>query len=216
MGLSLAGGAAASGLIVTAAPEVWPLLVLSWMVTVHGARKGQVVINHHAVHTNVTGQKRYDQMLAEVVSTLLLIQDYRGYFGDHVRVHHDPKQLATPADPDLQFLLLLGFRPGMRREALWRRLYWTLVSPRFHSLFLRARLKANYVTAPVYRRIMAGCYAAAVVAGLALTGAWLPWVVAWVVPVFPLYHVAALLQFICEHNWLQVQERATSHERENA
>jgi len=215
MGLSLFGGVTASSFIVTVPSGCWPLLVLSWMVTVHGARMGQVVINHHAVHTNVTGHKRYDQGLAEVVATLLVIQDYRGYFRDHVRIHHDPKTLATSADPDLQFLLILGFRPGMSREALWRRLYWTMVSPRFHWLFLRARLQANYVTAPMYRRITAWGYATAVLAGLILTGAWLPWVVAWVVPVLPLYHVAALLQFICEHKWLQVQELATPQAREN-
>ena len=203
--ISLSGGVAASSLIILGSPVFWPFLILSWMLTVHGARKGQVVINHHAVHTNVTGHKLYDQLLAEMVSTVLVIQDYLGYFWDHVRVHHGPK-LATPEDPDLRFLLVLGFRPGMSREALWRRLYWTVVSPRFHYLFLVARFKANYVTAPVYRRIMSGCYAVAVVVGLIFTGAWLPWLIAWVFPVFFLYHIAALLQFICEHRWLMVQE----------
>lgn len=215
MGLSLGGGVVASSLLVTAPPQYWPLLGLSWMVTVHGARKGQVAMNHHAVHTNVTGRKRYDQALAEVISTLLVIQDYHSYFEDHVRIHHDPKTLATPADPDLQFLLRLGFRPGMSREALWRRLYGTVVSPRFHWLFLRARLQANYVTAPMYRRLMAGCYTAAVLAVLAFTGVWLLWVVVWVIPVFPLYHVAALLQFICEHKWLQVQDLVTPQVKEH-
>lgn len=213
MGLSLVGGVLASSLIVLAPPVCWPLLAVSWMLTVHAARKGQVVINHHAVHTNVTGTKQYDHVLAEVVSTLLLIQDYKSYYRDHVQIHHGPN-LATLEDPDLQFLLALGFRPGMSREALWRRLYWTVWSPRFHGLFLWARLKANYLTAPRYRRLMAGSSTAAVLAGLALTGAWIPWVIAWVVPIFPLYHVAALLQFICEHKWLQVQELTPSQARE--
>lgn len=91
----------------------------------------------------------------------------------------------------------------LSREKLWRQLYWTLVSPRFHTLFLRMRLRVHFVSAPWYRRVLSGGYAVVVGVGLAYTGAWLPWVVAWLIPIFPLYHVAALLQFVSEHRWLQ-------------
>jgi hypothetical protein len=211
MVLSLFGGVAASSLIVTAPLGFWPLLVLSWMLTVYGARKAQLVICHHAVHANMTGNRHCDRMLVEILSTLLTIQHFAGYHQDHISTHHSSK-LATLEDPDLQFLLTIGFRPGMTRDALWRHLYWTMVSPRFHSLFLRFRLKMNYIAAPLYRRIMASGYAAAVVTSLVLTWAWLPWLVAWVVPLFPLYHVAALLQFVSEHRWLQVHKPTTTHE----
>jgi hypothetical protein len=202
MALSLFGGVAASSLIVTAPPVFWPLLALSWMLTVHAARKAQLVICHHAVHANMTGNKRCDRILVEILSTLLTIQNFTAYYQDHITKHHGPK-FATLEDPDVQFLVAMGFRPGMSREALWRQLYWTTVSPRFHSRFLRFRLRMNYTIAPMYRRIMAGGYAVAVVTILVLTGALLEWVVAWVVPIFPLYQVAALLQFVCEHCWLQ-------------
>jgi hypothetical protein len=202
MALSLFGGVAASSLIVTAPPVFWPLLAWSWMLTVHAARKAQLVICHHAVHANMTGNKRSDRILVEVLSTLLMFQSFESYYQDHITKHHGQK-FATLKDPDMQFLLAIGFRPGMSREALWRQLYWTMVSPRFHSLFLQFRLRMNSTAAPMHRRIMAGGYAVAVVIYLILTGAWLEWVVAWVVPIFPLYHVAALLQFVSEHCWLQ-------------
>lgn len=202
MTLSLCGGVAASSLLVAAAPMAWLLLPWSWMLTVHAARKAQLVICHHAVHGNMTGTKRGDHVLVDILSTVLLIQPFEKYSHDHIRAHHGPK-LATLEDPDMQFLLTLGFRPGMSREKLWRQLYWTLVSPRFHTLFLRMRLRVHFVSAPWYRRVLSGGYAVVVGVGLAYTGAWLPWVVAWLIPIFPLYHVAALLQFVSEHRWLQ-------------
>jgi hypothetical protein len=201
--LSLFGSVAGSSFILTMSLTFWPLLLLSWMLTVHGARKAYLVICHYAVHGNMTGNTRWDRVLVEVLSTLLTTSHFARYRQDHVHTHHGPP-FATVEDSDLQFLLALGFRPGMSRDALWRHLHWTLVSPRFHLLFLWFRLQVNFIAAPWYRRIMASGYAIAAVTFLVLTNAWLLWLVAWVVPLFPLYHVAALLQFVSEHCWLQV------------
>jgi hypothetical protein len=208
--LSLFGGVAVSTRIIMASPEFWPLLALSWLVTIHGARKAQLVICHHAVHANMTGNTWCDRVLVEILSTILLIQHFEGYFHDHVRTHHGP-ELATLRDPDMQLLLAIGFRPGMGRDALWRHLYWTIVSPRFHYLFVRMRLRVNYVSAPLYRRLMSGGYTAAVGVCLAITGAWLPWLLAWCMPIFPLYHIASLLQFVSEHRWLQGSQSTAAH-----
>jgi hypothetical protein len=209
--LTLVGGVAASIVLLRNSPACWPLLGLSWMLTVHGARKAQLVIIHHAVHANLTGHPEYDQVVAEALSTLLLLQPFDSYRRDHVTLHHG-RCLATLADPDVRLLLLLGFRPGMSRQALWRHLYRTLVSPRFHMRLGWMRLRANFLIAPGYRRLMAGGYAVAGVTSLALTGAWFTWLVAWVIPLWPLYHVAALLQFVSEHTWLQVYQPTTTHE----
>ena len=206
--LSLVGGVTASSVISTGSPACWPFLLLSWMLTVHSGRKAQLVICHYAVHATMTGHKQGDRVLVEALSTLLLIQPFEGYYQDHVGTHHG-LHLATLADPDMQFLLALGFRPGMSRKALWRHLYWTMVSPRFHALFLRMRLRVNFIAAPLYRRLMSGMYAAVLVLGLVLTQAWWPLVVAWLVPLVPLYHVAALLQFVSEHRWLHVDKPPT-------
>ncbi|ETX00914.1 fatty acid desaturase [Candidatus Entotheonella palauensis] len=199
--LSLGGGMAASHVLILGPPAFWPLVVLSWMITVHGARKGQLVINHYGVHGKLTGRKGYDRLIVEVVSTLLVTQDYRSYYRDHIKTHHHPQQLATAEDPDMQFLLALGFRPGMSRRALWQCLYTTIISPRFHYLFIRERLTTNFMSAPGYRRLMAGLHAAAVSSLLFYTGSWALWVAAWGIPLLPLYHIAALLQFVSEHRW---------------
>lgn len=196
------GSLTASSVISTESPALWPLLGLAWMLIVHSARKAQLVLCHYAVHGNMTGQKWGDRVLVELLSTLLLIQHFEGYYQDHVRTHHS-LHLATLQDPDMQFMLALGFRPGMSKKALWRRLYWTIVSPRFHWLFLWMRLRVNFTAAPLYRRVMSCVYAAAIVLGLSLTQGWLLFVVVWIVPIFPGYHVAALLQFVTEHRWLQ-------------
>jgi Fatty acid desaturase len=201
--LSLLGSVAGSSFILTMSLTFWPFLLLSWMLTVHGARKAYLVICHYAVHGNMTGNTWWDRVLVEVLSTLLTTSHFARYHQDHRRTHHG-LQFATLEDPDLQFLLALGFRPGISRDALWRQLYWTLVSPRFHLLFLWFRLQVNFIAAPWYHRIMASVYATAIVTFLVLTDAWFPWLMAWVVPLFPLYHVAALLQFVSEHRWLQV------------
>ncbi|ETW98487.1 MAG: hypothetical protein ETSY1_18565 [Candidatus Entotheonella factor] len=199
--LSLLGGSAISCLIVASPMVYWPLLVFAWLLTVHGARKAQLVICHHAVHANLTGNKLYDKAIFEGLSTFLLIQDYHGYVQDHIRLHHGPA-LATLEDPDVKVLLRLGFLAGKDREWLWRHLYWTLCSPRCHGLFLRARLKANFMTAPAYRRVMAMVYVSMVFGTLLLIGGWLSWLFAWFIPIVFLYHVAAILQFLSEHLWL--------------
>src|SRR5436190_1364436 len=77
--LTLVGGVTASFVLLRSSPVWWPLLVLSWMLTVHGARKAQLVIIHHAVHANLTGHPGYDRAVAEVLSTLLLIQPFASY-----------------------------------------------------------------------------------------------------------------------------------------
>lgn len=195
------GGVTSTWIIQHGEPLLWPLLIFPWMLTVSGARRPQVEINHQCVHGNFSKIVWLDRLLAEVVSTLLLIQDAAGYWYDHAVLHHG-KRFATLDDPDVRFLLTLGFCPGIPVADLWRLLWWTLISPHFHWLFLRARLRANFTTAQPWRRLLAMGYLIMVLSIVALTNAWLVLLVAWVIPVFFLYHIAALLQFVCEHYWL--------------
>lgn len=183
-----------------AGPAWWPLLPILFGFTVGGARHLQVNTVHECVHRQFTGYAVLDAAVAELVTTVLMIQDFWGYRADHLR-HHMARHIASLRDPDMQFLYLLGIRPGMPRRELWRRLLWTVVSPRFHWLFLRARLRANFVTCPVYRRVMSVAWWAAVLGAVAYWDAWVPFAVCWALPMGPLYHVSALLQFTSEHRW---------------
>lgn len=185
----------------------WPFLLflpLVWMATVSGARLLQVTIIHHCVHANFTGNKKFDFWLAELISVLLFIQDAGSYSYDHVTIHHSRK-LATLDDPDLQFLILLGIQPGMSVAQLWRQLLKNLFSPRFHFLFLRARVRANLFVPTRLRKLLTITYLFTTLSAVAILNAWWVFLVAWVLPLTIFYHMSALLQFVCEHQWLLVR-----------
>lgn len=113
--LSLLGGITTSWIIVNSPPYFWLLLPISWLFTVGGARKLQTSICHQCIHFNFSGNKTTDQALAEIISTILVIQDFSSYRHDHIEVHHS-KKLATLDDPDVKFLLQLGFYPGLTEK----------------------------------------------------------------------------------------------------
>jgi len=203
--LGLAGGVVASVLAFHAGPVYWLLLPFSWIVTVGSARKIHVNLCHQCVHYRLYGNPRVDHAIGEILSTIVLVQDFRGFRHDHTKVHHG-KSLATVDDPDIKFLLQLGFRPGDERRMLWRRLARTILSPRFHALYLFYRLKANFWTCPGYRKAMAIGFHGGLLATALAVGAFPTYVVAWLFPITILQHISALLQFSCEHRWLLVRE----------
>jgi hypothetical protein len=110
---SLFGGAVVSAFIWNSSPILLPLLPVSWAFTVGGARTIQTSLCHRFVHHQFFGDAR-DRWLAEILSTLLLIQDFEGYRKDHVKLHHHVDYFTSfEHDPDAQFLWQLGFRPGL-------------------------------------------------------------------------------------------------------
>ena len=202
----LAAGVAGAVLAVAAPASLWLLaLPLCWVVTAGSARKLQVMICHQCVHYQLFGHKAVDRWVGEAVSTLLMVQDFESYYHDHRDLHHG-KHLATLDDPDLKFIIELGFRPGMSVRDLWRHLGWTLVSPRFHALYLLYRLRANFVTSPLYRRAMAVVFHGSLLAFVAATGSLLPFALAWLLPLTVVYQATGLLQFLGEHKWLRVRQ----------
>lgn len=208
--LGLLAGVAGSVVILSFPWWLWPLgLPFSWVLTVGSARKLQIMICHQCVHHQFSGNKLVDRGVCEIVSTLLMVQDYQGYYHDHRDVHHG-KELATLDDPDLKFLIELKFLPGMSRRALWRHLGRTLVSLRFHGFFLFGRLRANLMGRAPYRRAMAVVFHGALLAAVLATGQLEVFLVAWLFPLTLLYHIASLLQFLGEHKWLRVRRSEES------
>ena len=113
---SLLGGGVASSIIYHSSPLLFPLLLISWIVTVGGARKTLTCIIHRCVHYQFWGDKR-DLILAEILSTLILVQGFDGYRHDHVKCHHHVDKFATfENDPDAKFMLLLGFHHGLKDD----------------------------------------------------------------------------------------------------
>lgn len=83
----------------------------------------------------------------------------------------------------------------------WSKLKLVLLSSDFHGIFFRARLRANFQTSPLYRRLMAVFFTAFTVTVVSASHTWLLFIVAWVFPLSFPYQIAALLQFLSEHNW---------------
>ncbi len=192
-------------------PYVWLALALAWLITVAGARACLVTVTHQVIHGQFSGSPRLDAWIADLLGSLLLLQNREAYEKDHRGTHHLFRFMATGSDPDAAFLRLLGFLPGMTKFQLWRQLWKTTFSPfHFHGRFLKARLGANFWSpeTPLSRRLLAlGLHGAMFLAVVAWCAAWwtlLPaivFAVAWLLPLTALYQSAALWQFVCEHYW---------------
>ncbi|MCX4692538.1 fatty acid desaturase [Streptomyces sp. NBC_01408] len=205
--VGLAVGIGSAWWIVSSGPTIALLLLpLCWVVTVSAARICSTVIAHHCMHTRFTGKIKYDREIAQVLSTLVCTEDADQYYEDHINLHHRKETFATIADPTIQHLLKLGFRPGMTVPALWRRLAFTVVSPMFHAEFLATRLAQNLWRSATYRRIMSLAYLGAVIGLVTWQGAWLPFALAVLVPMIPLYQIVALLEFLSEHAWFKAKD----------
>ncbi|UOY03719.1 hypothetical protein [Blastococcus sp. PRF04-17] len=182
-----------------------------WLASVNALRKDQAVLGHHAVHREIAETQQKNYAIQVVLSSASFVHNWEDYFEDHVRGHHSRKIFTTAADPDAAFLMQMGFRPGMSPRALWRQLRRTVASPRFHMIFLQARIRTNFVTAPWHRRLAAAAWLAGLAGAAVLMPAWV-FVATVVIPLLPLYHVSGLLQFLSEHAWLTTENAAGSKE----
>src|SRR5712691_8918368 len=77
---------------------IW-LLLISAVLTTGGARYLQIVIHHYAVHNRFFRKPLANRLLGQTISTILLTQDYDGFYEDHMRKHHPNVKLARRGDP---------------------------------------------------------------------------------------------------------------------
>jgi hypothetical protein len=178
---------------------VLPLIVLSWFVLVGLLRKMQVTHLHHAIHNRLFGSPRLNKLYARVLPSLIFVQNSVEYRKEHLE-HHNAHIFTTERDADAAFLAKLGFIPGRERGELWMNLWMTIASPVFHIVFARARLKSVFLRNTRGETVLAIGVALAHVALIVIAG-WKAYAVAVFVPMFILYHVSALLQFLTEHAW---------------
>jgi fatty acid desaturase len=199
----LAAGVALSVAGLQRPPMSLPLLLPGLLLATGGARYLQIVIHHHAVHQRLVRGAAMNRLLGQAISAVLLTQDYDGFYVDHIKKHHPNGKLARRGDPDLETLIALGIVPGVQREELWRRFVKTLISPRYHLLFLRERLAANFVRSTGPRRLAAAMiWSTAVLALVLFPAAIAPFLIAYLLPITIGYHMSALMQFTSEHVWL--------------
>lgn len=199
-----ATGIVGAGLIVGGPWWLQLLLPLFWILTVNGARS-LTSDAHYAGHAVITGRKRFDTVLGDLLSLSVLSPNMDDYAQGHNRDHHGKVGIGTLDDPDIALMQLMGFETGRSRGFYAARFLLALISPRYHILYTFLRLKSTLVTAPVWRMAVAwvlfgsiGLLTYQLDAGKIL-------VLAWLVPIGPLYAISAALQFPSEHMWLAPQ-----------
>lgn len=196
------------------------VLPVSLLLTVCGARALQVHICHQAIHKNLSGKwlvvrsrdkktiSLLDFIIAEVISTMIMVQDATAYEHDHDGVHHP--DLASGNDPDFKFIVeVMNLKPWLSKEENRKRFFTALFSPKIHGLFLLGRLYANYVGSPLYRRLMSFGWLLIVVVAVALSGMWLEFgfvIFCMTVP----YSMSAMAQFFTEHFWTEKRKPGQS------
>jgi hypothetical protein len=186
-------------LVLDSSLKAIPLILMLWLVIVGFLRKIQVTHLHHAIHNRLFNRPALNQFYAYLMPSLILVQNATEYRKEHLK-HHNLNFFTTKHDADAAFLAQLSFIPGRSRSELWLNLWITIFSPVFHFLFLRARLSSLLVrgkpVATVSTLIMLGMH------GMLISKyGWIAYVLAIAVPMFLLYHISALLQFLTEHAW---------------
>ncbi|MPY41790.1 stearoyl-CoA 9-desaturase [Streptomyces phyllanthi] len=179
----------------------WWLLVLpvSWLLTVHGMRKLGSMILHQCTHSTYASGKRANRILGEFISVLLITQEYDDYSREHVSDHHSVSHM-TIDDPTARFIVeVMGCRPGMARNLMWRSLVRTLLSPIFHLRATYERLRSHFSGTSGRHRLLTAVTLAAQALAVTAAHAWTIALVVWVVPLTVLYNAAGVLRLSCRH-----------------
>jgi hypothetical protein len=180
----------------------WILLPFSWVLCTGQLRKIQVVFAHHCVHrTYFHNNAKYNDFMLELLTLLAFVQNGREYRIDHLG-HHNRQYFTTKDDADAALLYSLGFLPGLSREKLWKKLFFIIFTPKLHYIFIKSRFMSNIVNRPFKWRVASSLWLLFLLFGTTILVKW--WVVVLVlwVPMFILYNISALLQFITEHAWM--------------
>lgn len=192
--------------ILAATQMGWWLLLLypSWLCTVHSVRKLRAMISHQCSHSNFSGNETLDDVIGEITSVVFMTQNYFAYKREHILGHHSKKHM-TLEDPTVAFMVLMvGARAGMSRDELWHQLLKMIVSPVFHARFIWVRLKSNFLHTSWWHRALILLVWGGMITVTALTGAWHVFLLAWVLPLTLVLHVAESLRLCGRHVFPEV------------
>ena len=158
------------------------------------------MIHHHAVHEANSRSNQLNAAIAEICSVLCLTNPPKKYKKDHVRKHHRRKTLATSNDPDLRWLVSLGFELGQPISFYWKQLWLTLSSPKYYLVFFAERCYWNFISASLSHRLFTWCWWSLVVFLTFLLNLWIA-LSAYLIFIILGYGISALLQTLTEHRW---------------
>lgn len=176
------------------------LLVLTTILTVSGARYLVATTVHQAIHHSIYKKVSYNKWIAEVLSTILLVQPYHSYRQFHIYEHHG-QSFSSINDKDLAALYSLGFTPGKSVLQMKSLLLITCLNPIFHTKFLFERIKSNLVNVPPYRKLMTVAWnitLAFVAHAIGFTN----FIISIAFPLTLAYQACSLLHLITEHAWV--------------
>lgn len=200
--------AGVAGIIWSLDADPWfgvPVYLVSMMLLV-GAARYMVATNIHMMAHHLMFRKASANLWwGEVLSTIYLIQSLTRYRSDHLK--HHGKIFATLKDGDAVMVMRLGFVPGKTPRQLWRHLIALCLSPRFHLLFLKGRLKENLVLPPAYRKAMTLAWFG-ILAAIGYFAGFAVLFHAYLLPVLLLMQVPALVQLLCEHVYINTDLHA--------
>lgn len=189
-------------------------LFLTIPATVLGARLMVLTIAHQCAHLMFCKSKSLNEIVHDVLTTLVCSQNYDSYRYDHFHVHHGIKTFGTFDDPVLSFIRRLGFLENMSKKRLWAQLIWTCVSPKFHGQYILNRLRYNFLSGRIQRRVFAVFWwGGHIVVFLAFPSYLVPALIAYIIPITVLYNISAFLELICEHVWMRPIGGAMGRER---
>lgn len=182
---------------------LWYLAMLAgWVLTVTGERMMVLVLAHQALHRRFSGRPGVDRFWGETVTVLSVFHTFSDFKEEHFDNHHRREIFATEADPPVQFLLNLGFRPGMSRRQLWRRAWMVFLSPVFYWRGFAGRAVSNLKSGTWRRAAFAAWIGWWVSLPFWLPHGLLALVLAFILPVILFAQLSALLDRLGEHEWL--------------
>lgn len=184
------------------------LLLISWGMVVFSSRRMAAVILHQCVHHRFSGKKKIDRFIGELVTTLMMTQDFVSYQIDHCKLHHAPKSFATEEDPIVIFFTSHGIKRGLSKKRLWWNFFLTIISPKFHIKFFIARLKYNFNSKSLLRKIASFVYVALWLGLIISTNSGvMMFLTVFFIPVVVLYQVSAFVEICSEHAWYKPHKK---------
>lgn len=85
------------------------------------------------------------------------------------------------------------------KHKLWRKLGISLISPRFHGQILYKRLASSLCSPYLFYNLKSWFFLSTMLGVVALTNAWVTFLLVWVVPLTILYQISATLRLCAEH-----------------
>ncbi len=174
------------------------LLIVGWVMTIHGSRKLQLNLTHAAAHGTITGNELIDTVIGRAIQFVVIGTAFDIYKPGHIRIHHNWRVLATQDDPTAQSLAKSGIVPGVAKPELYRRLIRAIFSPAFHMRSLFDRIRSHLENAGTYRATFIAT-GAVVIAVLTLLRMWPVALLAVGVPLVWGYQSSQLLRLCVEH-----------------